>query len=135
MNQRNTIQRTLVLDAVMAMSCHPTADEIYDEVAKKCPSISKGTVYRNLNRLADEGELLRVAVANAPDRFDRTIKPHCHFRCLGCGHVSDFELAHGVEIDERLNPGFVVKDYELVVNGYCRNCTKESGAPSHQSSR
>ncbi len=124
MSQRNTIQHTLVFDAVMAMSCHPTADEIYDEVVKKCPGISKGTVYRNLNRLADEGKILRVAVANAPDRYDRTIAPHCHFRCLCCGQVCDFELAHGVELDERLNKGFVVKGYELVVNGYCPECSK-----------
>lgn len=127
MSCRNTIQRTLVKDAVMAMTCHPTADEIYDEVLKKCPGISKGTVYRNLNRLADEGEILRVAVANAPDRFDRTACPHCHFRCLECGHVCDFQLAHDLEIDQRLNPGFVVKDYELVINGYCSECAEKRG--------
>lgn len=51
--RRNTKQRKLVLDAVRQSYNHPTADEIYDAVREQDDKISRGTVYRNLNLLAD----------------------------------------------------------------------------------
>ena len=56
-NSRNTIQRQLVLSAVRQLQNHPTADEVYQEVQKNCPTISRATVYRNLKLLAEEGEI------------------------------------------------------------------------------
>jgi len=44
---RNTPQKALILEAVMRSSFHPTAQDVYDEVVKVCPSISLKTVYRN----------------------------------------------------------------------------------------
>lgn len=125
MNKRNTIQKMLILDAVRSMSNHPTAQEIYGVVCERCPTISKGTVYRNLNALADDGDILRVTVANAPDRYDKTAYEHCHFRCRGCGRVYDFKLPHEVEIDNTLNPDFIAEDYVLLVNGLCSSCICE----------
>ena len=55
MKTRNTIQRALVLEAVNRLQCHATADEIYAEIAKEHPHISRATVYRNLNLLAELG--------------------------------------------------------------------------------
>ncbi len=53
--RRNTKQRKLVLDAVRQSYNHPTADEIYNAVREQDDRISRGTVYRNLNLLADAG--------------------------------------------------------------------------------
>lgn len=126
MTKRNTIQRTLVLDAVRGMNTHPTADEVFEAVAAKCPGISKGTVYRNLNALAQQGELLRVPVANAPDRFDHTLGTHCHCRCLTCGNVYDYNLEYEIAFADRLNPDFSATDYELIINGYCKKCKENA---------
>ncbi|MDD6022222.1 MAG: Fur family transcriptional regulator [Acutalibacteraceae bacterium] len=119
---RNTIQRSLVLKAVLGLHNHPTADEIYDEVIKVCPSISKGTVYRNLNLLAESGEIRRVAVANAPDRYDFAVYPHAHFRCKACGRVFDYVIAEKELINDRDNPDLKASDYDLVFSGLCKNC-------------
>ena len=62
MQTRNTIQRQIVLQAVNQMHNHPTADAIYAVIAAQHPTISKATVYRNLNQLAAQGEILRVPV-------------------------------------------------------------------------
>ena len=53
MARRNTIQRSLVLEAVNRLHCHATADEVYEEIIKEHPTISKATVYRNLNLLSE----------------------------------------------------------------------------------
>ena len=58
MQTRNTIQRQIVLQAVNQMHNHPTADAIYAVIAAQHPTISKATVYRNLNQLAAQGEIL-----------------------------------------------------------------------------
>ena len=62
MQTRNTIQRQIVLQAVNQMHNHPTADAIYAVIAAQHPTISKATVYRNLNQLAAQGEILRRPV-------------------------------------------------------------------------
>ena len=72
--RRNTKQRKLVLDAVRQSYNHPTADEIYNVVRAQDDKISRGTVYRNLNLLADAGEILslktpggsRMRISSAP---------------------------------------------------------------------
>ena len=58
MQTRNTVQRQIVLQAVRSLHDHPTADSVYAVVAAEHPSISKATVYRNLNQLALQGEIL-----------------------------------------------------------------------------
>lgn len=111
-----------MLETALAASNHPTADQIYDTVVKLCPSISRATVYRNLNRLCDDGQLLRVTVANAPDRFDRTIGEHCHFRCRSCGRVFDYVTKGAFELSRELNPDFIVTSCDFIVSGYCKSC-------------
>ena len=68
--RRNTRQRKLVLDAVRQSYNHPTADEIYNAVREQDDKISRGTVYRNLNLLADAGEILSIKTPGG-SRFDR----------------------------------------------------------------
>ena len=120
--KRHTIQNNLVLEAVRAMDFHPTAQQVYDSIAAGYPGISRGTVYRNLNQLADEGIIRRVQVANAPDRFDHTAYNHAHFKCSNCGAVCDYALSRGVEPEDSLNPGLTVSDYDLVFSGVCSLC-------------
>ena len=50
---RQTVQRSLVLEAVRASNDHPTAIDVFETVRGKHPSISRATVYRNLNVLAE----------------------------------------------------------------------------------
>ncbi len=51
---------------------HPTADTVYLHVRKTFPKISLGTVYRNLNLLADTGEVLKITTPDGGVRFDAT---------------------------------------------------------------
>ena len=118
--QRNTVQRTLILDAVRSVRTHPTADEIYNMVSGRCPGISRGTVYRVLGNLAVEGEILRIPVADAPDRFDLTVQPHAHGKCDCCGRVFDINLENYPT--EGKNPDFIVASISVIASGRCRSC-------------
>jgi Fe2+ or Zn2+ uptake regulation protein len=127
--QRNTVQKTLILQTVRSMTNHPTAEEVFEKVSSLCPNISRATVYRVLNTFADEGEILRVSVANAPDRYDFTIENHAHCLCTVCGRVFDYKMCAMPELNDEKNDGFTAKGFYLIVNGICKDCKikKEKG--------
>ena len=55
----------MVLSAVNEMHRHVTADQIYTFIRDKYPSIGRGTVYRNLGILVEEGKVRKVEVRMA----------------------------------------------------------------------
>lgn len=120
--ERQTLQKKYIMEVVQALDCHPTAEEIYAEVAARCPAISRATVYRQLGRLAEKGEILRVQVAGTSDRFDHTVGRHCHGRCRGCGKVFDVDSALSVSFSEPSTEEFEADGYEIWFSGYCRRC-------------
>ena len=71
-SRRNTIQKDLVRNAVYEMKRHVTANEVYEFIKESYPTIGKGTVYRNLDILVEEGALRKVEVPDGPNRFDFT---------------------------------------------------------------
>ena len=59
-NMRLTSQRQVILEELRKVKSHPTANQVYDMVRKRLPRIGLGTVYRNLDLLAEKGsELLQ----------------------------------------------------------------------------
>lgn len=78
MIHRKTIQRSLVLAAVNRLQNHATADEIYEDVAKDHPTVSRGTVYRNLKQRSDAGEIRKLEVPGGADRYDHLCHNHYH---------------------------------------------------------
>ena len=92
MVRRNTIQKELVLKTVYELKRHLTADEVYEFIQKEHPTIGKGTVYRNLAILVQEGAVRKVEIPDGPDRFDFTLENHYHVRCVQCGNVYDVDM-------------------------------------------
>ena len=91
-SRRNTIQKDLVRNAVYEMRIHVTANEVYKFIKEAYPTIGKGTVYRNLDILVEEGALRKVEVQAGPHRFDFTLKNHYYVRCIKCGEVFDVDM-------------------------------------------
>lgn len=129
--KRNTLQRSLVLDAVCKLANHPSAEEVYEQAAKLYPEISKATVYRNLNVLAAEGVLRRISVANAADRFDHNTEKHYHLKCTRCGKFGDVSLPYMQDLDRKVEQetGYTLNSHAIVFEGLCpmcKNCVKQS---------
>ena len=64
-----TKQRQLILEAVRATNSHPTADELFQMIRRKLPTISLATVYRNLNFLSDIGEIRKLSMPGMHDHM------------------------------------------------------------------
>lgn len=121
--RRETKQRQIVLETVMSHHDHPCAEIIYEEVNKLDDRISRGTVYRNLNCLADDGKICHVRVPGA-DRYDSRTDLHYHLICMQCGKVVDVPMDYQEDIDLRTaaKTGYKVARHRLVVEGLCPDC-------------
>ena len=128
MIKRNTVQRSLVFEAVNKLQCHATADEIYETIAKEHPNISRATVYRNLNLLSETGEIRKMEIPGGADRFDHQCHDHCHVKCEKCGRVFDVDMEYvtGLEKNINNNHGFMFTGYDILFRGICPDCQKAS---------
>lgn len=124
--RRNTIQCSLVLNMVNRLQCHPTADEVYDAIIMDHPHISRGTVYRNLNRLAEMGKIRKIEVPGRADRFDHLCHEHYHVRCEKCGRVFDVDMASVTGLEKLIQEdhGFQFTGYDIFFTGVCPDCQK-----------
>lgn len=124
MAARNTVQRTIVLEALRELANHPTADEVYEAVHAKHPSISKATVYRLLNKLSEDGDALKVKINNGADHFDHNVFAHYHVRCMVCGRVDDVlvPVLQTIDADASEVSGYKVTGHSLQFDGVCPAC-------------
>jgi len=115
-----------VLDVLRALTCHPTANELFPTVRDHMPTISLGTVYRNLEILVEDGQVIRLDQGGPEFRYDGNTIPHNHFRCEQCGRVHDVGLV--VTALESLVGTTVgrhkVTGYSLVLHGICATCDR-----------
>jgi Fur family transcriptional regulator, ferric uptake regulator len=124
--QRSTRQRQLVLETVRARHDHPSADQIYIDARSQDERISRGTVYRNLSLLAENGDILHVKVPGA-DRYDCRTDFHYHLLCTGCGKVTDVPIGYRDELDGDVSreTGYLISRHRTVFEGLCPECRKK----------
>ena len=128
MIKRNTIQCALVLEAVNTLRCHATADEIYHALVQQHPHISRGTVYRNLQRLSDLGEIRKREFPGSADRFDHICSNHYHAKCLKCGRVFDVDMEYKENLEKSIKDthGFLFTGHDIVFRGICSECERNA---------
>ena len=109
------------------MRRHVTANEVYEFIKAAYPTIGKGTVYRNLDILVDEGSLRKVEVSDGPNRFDFSLKNHYHVRCAKCGEVSDVDMDEILGLLEKIHDthGTDFLGYDILFKGICPKCQKK----------
>ena len=130
MQSRNSAQRNLVLNIMEGNKSHPTADNIYKEARKADPHISRGTVYRNLNLLVENGNVLRIEVPDGAYHFDSNLLVHYHFYCRNCGKLidMDFDIADVQDLNELASRNFdgCIESYNILFYGTCVDCINKS---------
>ena len=123
--RRNTRQRQLVMDVVRELHDHPTADEVYLKAREVDARISRGTVYRNLALLSEEGDLLSVRIGGA-NHYDHNTGPHAHAVCASCGRVVDVPLdaatAQTLAKSAATLTGYEISACDLTFSGLCPDC-------------
>ncbi|BCJ96773.1 transcriptional repressor [Anaerocolumna cellulosilytica] len=123
-------QRESIKEYLANTKEHPTADMVYMHIRNIYPNISLGTVYRNLNLLAEQGEIIKLSHGTGSDRFDGNTLPHYHFVCTECSCVEDLDIAP--EVIKRLNQAAGshfngrIEGNSTFFYGKCSNCIPKS---------
>lgn len=121
--QREAIQRCLA-----GRFDHPTAETIYISIKEEFPTVSLGTVYRNLTLLAELGEIRKLSTGIGPDRFDAVTTPHYHFTCRKCGNVMDLDFTPGEDLIAKASASFPgrIEEHTITFFGTCAGCLQDT---------
>jgi Fur family ferric uptake transcriptional regulator len=132
-NRRITKQRQVILEELRQMETHPSADEIYKVVRRRLPRISLGTVYRNLEVLAQMGEIQKLELSGSIKRYDWNTNKHYHIRCVRCDRVDDAPIAPLKQLEGELYEStvFEIIGHNLEFIGLCPECSKKIGTIDH----
>lgn len=127
--QRNTMQKSIVLETVRSMHDHPTADMVYDDLHNNYPTISKATVYRILGQLSANGEIRKISVTSGADHYDFNLSHHYHIICMKCGAVADVVMDSIPQVEEPAeyisdSCGYTVCGGTVLFSGICPHCRR-----------
>ncbi|MDR1131955.1 MAG: transcriptional repressor [Oscillospiraceae bacterium] len=124
--KRYSRQRERICRAVLDTTEHLTAEMVYQRLKPESPSLSLGTVYRNLNRLVEEGCIVKLPFP--VERFDGITEPHAHFLCGKCGRVFDMpDVDYDSALDAKAGAVYrhTVRRHELIFYGSCADCAED----------
>ena len=127
-----TVQRRAILETLSPRSDHPTADQIFDDVRKRVPEISRTTVYRVMETLVEAGIARKVCHPGAAARYEMESQRHHHLVCLQCEAIVDLQdpTLDTLPLPKR-KAGFHIEDYSIQFRGLCPGCAlKQKAKPS-----
>lgn len=121
---RFSLQRQIILQALEGHTDYPNAQELHKEVLAQIPKLSLGTVYRNLDMLAQNGQIRRIPVPGFAARYTTNMKCKEHLVCPSCGHVRAMP-----EMEGTMKTALAVKfgekvDYDLMIYTKCQDCAQ-----------
>ena len=122
--QKYSRQREAIYNYLQGTKSHPTAETVYQELKKEDPRLSLGTVYRNLNLLYIQGDILKLNCGDGCDRFDATTDEHYHVLCKSCGNVYDISIDTMNHINTLANASFDgdITGHYIYFTGKCKKC-------------
>ncbi|MCD4833217.1 MAG: transcriptional repressor [Bacteroidales bacterium] len=97
-----TPQRLAVLEAVIELGNHPSAEKVIEFIKSNHPNIAVGTVYKTLETYVEKGIVKKVKTDRDIMRYDAVLDKHHHLYCLESDKIEDY-------YDDDLNK--IIEDY------------------------
>ncbi len=121
-----TVQRELMLETFIGTEGHLSAEELFDIVRKKDPSIGLATVFRAFKVFVDAGLAQPVDLKDKKVRYEHKFKHghHDHLICASCGRVVEFFDRRIEELQEAVckKYGYRIGGHSLEITGLCPKC-------------
>ncbi len=114
---RPSAQRVAVAGYVLRTEDHPSADQVWNEVKKTFPMISRATTYNTLNIFVGKGLLRQLDLAEGRVVFDPNTEPHHHFIDEDTKRIHDIPWDAIAVGDVSNLDGFDVEEYQVVLRG------------------
>lgn len=117
-------QRIRILEYLINHKTHPTVDEIYKNLVKEIPTLSKTTVYNTLNLFVDKNIVAPITIEENEIRFDADTSLHGHFKCEKCKKIYDFSIDLAKTCIDGIN-NFIVNERHVYFKGICNECIEK----------
>ncbi|HKK21580.1 MAG TPA: Fur family transcriptional regulator [candidate division Zixibacteria bacterium] len=112
-----TPQRISVVECILNDKTHPTADEVLIAARKKCPTVSRATVYNTLNLLVERGLIGMQTIREGAVVFDPNVERHHHFVDEDTGDIYDIPWDQlEVKGKEKLKD-FEIVEFQVILRG------------------
>ena len=123
---RSTRQRSAIAELLSGSEEFRSAQYLHDQLKAAGQSIGLTTVYRNLQALADAGQVdvLRTDNGESVYRFCSSAHHHHHLVCRECGSTVEIQ-ADSVEqwaTDVAAQHGFTDISHTVEIFGRCQSC-------------
>ena len=117
-----TPQRIAILEAIIRLNNHPTADQIMDYIRKNNPNISLATVYKVLDALVKNGLIKNVKTDKDIKRYDAFLENHHHIYFSDSEEIEDYtdDELNGLlkrYFEKKKIPNFKIEDIKLQIIG------------------
>ena len=122
---RITAQRRAICEYLAHTRTHPTAYQIYDEIVRAHPEISRATIYNTLHVLQALGVVVQLNASADHAHYETDSTPHVNLVCLRCHQITDY---HGPWPAEDVGAvltdltGFQPVAARIEVVGFCQAC-------------
>ncbi len=121
-NLKATHQRIAILDCIDSFG-HADIEAIYDHIHERYPTISKATLYRNLNELLSYDIIEEIKLPHRSKKYEIKKIPHIHLTCTKCSKVEDLFLETKPLLNAiTSNSGFKIEHSFIVIDGLCKEC-------------
>lgn len=122
---RVTPQRELILAAVREGGGHVTPELVFERVTRLAPSLSRATVYRTLDFLAEQHLITCTDLGVGSKVYELVdAQPHHHLVCEACGSVQQIDHTVARHFFRQVENEFrfhVTTDH-LALFGLCAHC-------------
>lgn len=117
-----TPQRMAILEAVIKLNNHPSAEMIIDYIRQNHPNIATGTVYKVLEALVETKIINKVKSRQDIMRYDAELEKHHHLYSSTSERIEDYfndELDNLIEdyFNKKGISGFKIEDIKLQIKG------------------
>jgi len=122
---RLTPQRMAVLKILAHSQGHPSVEQIHEQVKAEFPMTSLGTVYKTVQLLKDQGQVLELGFAHHSSRYDgNRPQPHPHLICIQCEKIIDPDVSMLGDLAQVVaaQTGFQIVNHRLDFFGVCPEC-------------
>jgi Fur family ferric uptake transcriptional regulator len=122
---RRTASRQAIIEVLLEVDGHITAEEIAERVQQRFPSVNKSTVYRTLSALHDSGVIAHVHFGHGSATYHFTAEDHVHLFCETCEEVQEVPASKLGEFTSAIERayGFRVDHRHFAIMGRCGRCS------------
>jgi Fe2+ or Zn2+ uptake regulation protein len=112
-----TPQRIAVVECVVNNKKHPTADDILFSARRKCPTVSRATVYNTLNLLVEKGLIGMQTIREGAIVFDPNVEKHHHFIDDDTGDIYDIPWDQLEVKGKNKLKDFEILEFQVIMRG------------------